>query len=266
MEPVDLLVPFFSILVINFSILIVWDVGNPLQWERLPVGGQTNSNLNITQADTYGACVGEYSSIYYAVLSGCNLIIALVALIQVYEFRKISTEYSENLWIGGSLISIVQVWLVGFPVLQLVQDKPGARFAVKTAIVILINLAVLLCIFLPKVGYLREALAEKAEESQAANTPTPDVKDIKDIQKQRVDAGMNEESIRMTRNSMDDSFRMSKTGIRLIHSSGARSEEVERMTKILEQAEERNQMLQDRLRRLTELLEQKQRKESPNAL
>jgi hypothetical protein len=84
-----------------------------------------------------------------------NLGALIVANIQAYKTRHVQTEYSESKYIALSLISMTQGWAIGLPVLSLVEEVPQVNYLVRVLLVFVINAALLLFIFLPKVMYYR---------------------------------------------------------------------------------------------------------------
>jgi hypothetical protein len=279
MEPNDVLVPFFIVLALNVVVLIVWNVVEPMQWERLPLDGDdVNDELHLGEVDTYGACVGEHALVYFSVLVACNLVLSLTAVIQAYECRKVSTEYSESIWIGGALFCILQVWLIGLPVLRLLDDNPKAYFCVKTGIAFCTSTSTLLILFVPKMRYLRESLSEEAEEAKSdadkhrkaggsliiGTKASEDSSSVGNVKTGRGAVKIASLDTRAgpfggAKRARAFSFQQS-LGIRIIqHSIGGRSEEVHRMQKDVDRANERKRMLQERLEKLQKQLTQKAR-------
>ena len=270
--------PFFIVLALNFTVLIVWNVVEPMQWERLPLDGDdVNDELHLVEADTYGACVGDHALVYFSFLVACNLVVSLIALIQAYECRKVSTEYSESLWIFGALFCIVQVWLIGLPVLRLLDDNPKAYFCVKTGIAFFTSISTLLILFVPKMRYLRESLSEEAAEEAKSDADknrmvggslirTKTSEDSSSVGNLKTEWGaVKTTSLDARAGPFGGARRAPRSisiqqslGIRIIqHSIGGRSEEVHRMQKDVDRANERKRMLQERLEKLQAQLAQK---------
>jgi hypothetical protein len=282
MEPNDVLGPFFIILVLNVTVLIAWTFVEPMQWERLPLDGDdVNDELHLVESDTYGACVGDYALVYFSALVTCNFVVCLTTVIQAYECRKVSTENSESLWISGAVFGIVQVWLIGLPVLRLLDDNPKAYFGVKTGIAFTTSVSTLLILFVPKMRYLRESLSEEAAEEAKAKSKSDAADKNRMARGSLIGTKTSEDSssvgnvktgwsaVKIT--SLDAragpfggarrpralSFQQS-LGIRVIqHSIGGRSEEVHRMQEDVDRANERKLMLQERMEKLQEKLAQK---------
>jgi hypothetical protein len=155
MKPEDIWNPFFLIYSLNLIILIAWTVADPQTWQRYPVND--NDGLNLAEPDTYGTCDGDSEAIYFSILLLVNIAVVLTGLVQSYECRKITTEYYENIWIGVTLIWVLQVWLVGLPVLSLFYEEPTAQFLARTGVMISTSVAPLIFIFGPKLKYMVEA-------------------------------------------------------------------------------------------------------------
>jgi hypothetical protein len=273
MEPNDVLGPFFIILALNVIVLTVWNVVDPMQWERLPLDGDdVNDELHLVQADTYGTCVGDHAIVYFSFLVACNLVVSLIAVVQAYECRKVSTEYSESLWISGALFCIVQVWLIGLPVLRLLDDNPKAYFCVRTGIAFCTSISTLLILFVPKMRHLRESLSEEAAEEAKSDADqnrmaggsligTKTSEDSSSIGNVKTGRGAVKITSLDARAGPFGGARRApqqSLGIRIIqHSIGGRSEEVHRMQKDVDRANERKRMLQERLEKLQKQLAQK---------
>ena len=114
---------------------------------------------------TNGYCYSDNYRIFLGLLIGINLIVSFYTLIQAFECRKISTEYQESLWISAALLCIVQVWVMCLPILQLVGKMPTWLFLVKVCIVFFTSVSALLCVFVPKIGYLRKSWNEMNQDS-----------------------------------------------------------------------------------------------------
>ena len=145
---------------VNFVVLLVWNVSDPVQWIREPVD-DPDTAFNLVEVSTFGSCDSVHYRVYLGIIIGVNLIVSLISLVQAYECRKISTEYSQSFWISSALVCIVQVWLVGLPALKLLSDNPPATFFVKFGIVFITCMSSLLLLFVPKMRYLRESLEER---------------------------------------------------------------------------------------------------------
>ncbi len=265
-EGVDLLGPFLLIGGINLGILMTWNISDPVVWNRSPIEDSGNT-LRLEAVPTYGFCNSDNYRMFLGIMVGVNYVVSVVSLVQAYECRKISTDYLESLWIGASLIAIVQVWSVGLPLLKLLDDDPRGVFLVKVGVVFLTTMSTLLLIFLPKMGYLRESLnnpekkfdyghdsfvvSHKDQNSLTSHGSEDSPKKGKAIFGSKVTG-----AFPTLGNGTGRKAPSGLEGIRIIQSSNRHSEELEKLQRSLRHSESRNKSLTERLERLQEKLEQ----------
>jgi 7 transmembrane sweet-taste receptor of 3 GCPR len=143
----DVLRPFAFLFLTNVTLLTVWTVLDPLTWTR----------VKTSPLDSYGACAAGDSNVwivcisFLSVLNGAAL---FLANFQAYRARNLSTEYGESKYIGMAMACILQVTIVGVPLLFLVNTNPPADYFVRCTIVLVICLSILLLIFVPKMWHL----------------------------------------------------------------------------------------------------------------
>ena len=283
MEPQDLIYPFSLLFGANLIVLLVWTITDPVQWVRRPIDDR-NAELGLVETSTFGVCDSEHYRLYLGIILGINMVVSAIMLIQCYECRKISTDYSESLWISGAMILVVQVWVIGLPVLRLWSSYPSIVFAVEVAIVVISCMGTLLLIFIPKMGYLRHSRQDEAEKLKAGVPTGPPVRRESVTSHDHSHgsgsedtygriSGVNQSNIatvRMGNTKVTGLERPSTAqpadakphistgleGIRIMISSSRHSEELERLQHSLESAESRHKVLQDRLERLQEKMEQ----------
>eukprot|EP00934_Nitzschia_sp_Nitz4_P007164 Nitzschia sp. Nitz4//scaffold183_size43938//21801//24764//NITZ4_007270-RA/size43938-augustus-gene-0.71-mRNA-1//1//CDS//3329539614//7154//frame0 len=252
---IDIWIPFLVVLGSNLALLVAWNITDPVKWYRSP----TDADPHIIYEDipTYGYCDSDQFRMYFGAILGIDFVLSLTSLVQSYECRKVSVDYAENLWISGVLGSIVQIWIIGFPLLKLLDDDPRAVFFVKVGVVSLTSLATLFLIFLPKMRYHRQALRIASEED-GESPYKPELSDLQMGGDQTVN-GLEQPAVmntnkerRMNRNQLPEG----SDGIRIFQMSGRHSAEVEKLQKRFSQAELRHRTLNDRLERLQENLEQ----------
>lgn len=240
-------------------ILITWNIQDPIVWERAPVEEPANT-LGLEEVATYGFCNSENFRVYFGMLVGVNYVFSVVALIQAYECRKISTDYLESLWISASLGCIVQVWSVGLPLLKLLDDDPRAVFFVKVVIAFLTAMCPLMLIFLPKIRYTQEPQRRYLQGNEPApitygdhsiTSNDSDTSPTKDRSKYGKVAGLSA-SERMSGKDKDFA---GLEGIRIIQMSNRHGEEVDKLQRSLRRAESRHRSLNERLERLQEKFE-----------
>jgi len=150
----DVLVPFAVICTANVVILGIWSGVDPLVWVRETMDGETKESEGANyREDTYGHCsVHEnvFGLVCLVLLVLVNFGALVLALIQLYHARELSTEYSEGKYIAIAMGSMIQVFLTGLPILVIVTDSPRVSYFVKSTIVFTLAMSLLLLTFLPK--------------------------------------------------------------------------------------------------------------------
>jgi hypothetical protein len=266
LEAYDILKPLLIIGGLNVIILITWNAADPVVWVRAPVDDESGT-LNLEDTATIGYCNSEHYRVYLGMLIGINYVVSVVALVQAYECRKISTDYGEFLWIGAALIAIVQVWSVGLPLLKLLDDNPRGVFFVKVGVVFLTSICTQLFIFIPKIGYLRQSLLYPGTEDQGHDLavsyrdPAPSETSFESDDSPNKEPGTKKWNSQNRAKDRDNAVARGKgssdlDGIRIIQTNTRHSEELEKLRKGLRHAEARHKSLNERLERLQEKLEQ----------
>lgn len=158
-----------------------------------------------------------------AILLVFNYTILIVALVQSYECRRITTEYTESVWVSIAIATFAQVWVIGLPVVVLMGDNPKSYFIVRSCMVLFTACSVLILIFVPKMSYLYEA---QREAKQTGSTG-----------KRRKDP-------------------KGTIGIRIVQSVYLDSDEIDELQDSVDRAEQRNKKLLDTRERLKETLDE----------
>eukprot|EP00934_Nitzschia_sp_Nitz4_P004405 Nitzschia sp. Nitz4//scaffold65_size103378//56010//59639//NITZ4_004469-RA/size103378-processed-gene-0.51-mRNA-1//-1//CDS//3329556249//4395//frame0 len=142
------LLPVMAVLV-NIVLLVIWTIGDPLQWKRIEVQGQP--------WNTYGTCQlgdGTLAHVMFSlvlVLCGVSL---LLTMWQAFRARNIGSEFSESKFIGIAVFSWVQLSLVGVPLMFLVDEaNVVARYSLVVGLVTAVCMTMLLLTFLPIITY-----------------------------------------------------------------------------------------------------------------
>lgn len=145
----DILVPFGSLFGTNVALLLLWTF----------LGG-----VSFSAAD--GICSSDESThvVVTSLLAAVNLAAMLTACFQMNQVRDIRVEYEETTYISVCLFGMLQLGLIGTPVLYLVEDQPKAAYLVKSGIVFVVSMSVLVLIFLPKITLLGNEEKVKAQK------------------------------------------------------------------------------------------------------
>ena len=147
----DVLIPFLVLMSVVTLILIFMQVYGPYEWQREPVDVDPYGNVLVSS----GKCTGNDQTLKFALsLIGVNGLVLLLALFQAYQARSITVEYSESTYIGYAMVSMFQLFLMGAPLLFLLNDSQTTFFYGSIAIVIGTSFTVLGFMFVPKMRLL----------------------------------------------------------------------------------------------------------------
>ena len=149
----DVLAPFAVVFSLNFLLMLLWTLLDPLRWVRVPIDG--------AEWNTYGTCrsEGNVGLIFLILIVLIDFSALALACLQAYRARNVSTEYSESKYIGVAVLSWLQVMLVGMPLIFLVSENPTASYFLKVVIIFIISMSTLIFMFVPKMIYLKKKKA-----------------------------------------------------------------------------------------------------------
>lgn len=139
----DVLKPFAVLMTLNFVILLSWTLVDPMVYDRVYTDELTS----------YGRCVAEGKQWkgFMSALAILNFFALVIVNVQAYKARGINDELSESKYIGLATLSMLQIFIVGVPLLVIVYNDPSAYFFVWCGIIFIICTTILLLIFVPKV-------------------------------------------------------------------------------------------------------------------
>jgi hypothetical protein len=126
----DVIIPFALLFILNFSILLIFTIVDPLQYERVTVKNEI--------WNSYGRCLpsGKVGSILFSFGVVVNVGALLCACYQAYKARNISDEFSESTNIGIAMFGWIQLVVLGIPVLFLIEeDNPVARYFILASLI-----------------------------------------------------------------------------------------------------------------------------------
>jgi len=166
--PKDVIGPYLALLCVNVIVLACWTAIAPLVYDRFYHAGTDSWNRPIS---SYGLChsggdaKGGFAP-YLIIIAVVNVGVLVLANMQAYQARSIRTEFSESKYINIIMASMLQAFVIGFPVILLVWDLPQVYFVVMVCLISVICLAVLLFMFVPKVLFLKEKTKEKKRKDE----------------------------------------------------------------------------------------------------
>lgn len=186
--------PAAMLVCLNAAIMTIWNIAAPLRYYREPTGsvdeyGRVTSSVGMCSLPRdpndpdKNWWVGILFIVIIAVVNGSML---AAALYQEQRAKRIETEYSESKFVKLSVLSIVQAWLVGIPLLFIGRDSPSGMYMVTSTILFIMCESILALIFIPKMWFLREWKKKQefreSERKRKAQTPTWILNDQKDEQ------------------------------------------------------------------------------------
>jgi hypothetical protein len=77
-------------------------------------------------------------------------VLLIVGNVYAYKARNVPTTFQESRWIGLSFASMLQLFLLGVPVVFAVSDDPTARTLMMISVIFLNNIVLVGAIMFPK--------------------------------------------------------------------------------------------------------------------
>jgi competence protein ComGC len=206
------------------------------------------------EESTLGWCTSDNTQVYVGVLIALNATIVVLSLVQSYECRRITTEYSESLWISASIAITTQAWIISLPLIILLEDNPRNYFLVRSGTILCTTLPVLLLIFVPKMIYLYEALGDKKESKLIMKQQQEEYEKNKN-KNDNIDSSNNKATTHAVVQRKNEP--KGTIGIRIVQFVYLDSDEVDELEEAVDKAEQRNNKLRNTMDRLKENLEER---------
>jgi len=245
----EILIPFMIIFAISFLVLLIWTITDGQEWVRVPVHNSDLYSLNIIEESTLGMCVSKHTDWDIAFLLAFNYAILVLALVQSYECRRITTEYAESAWVAIAITIFAQTWLIYLPLVMLVDQNPTTYFLLRSCAALFTSFTVLLLIFVPKIQYLYAELAEsKKNETDGEESRNSSIKSDDDF----TSGIISPQAINSRRKVPKGTL-----GIRIVQHTYLDSDQLDELQDAVDKAEQRNIMLRDTREKLKENLEER---------
>lgn len=148
-KELDAILPFAILMTMNCAIILAWTLVDPLVWMRTEP-----NDAYISQ----GYCQGsEGSHVIFEVLIGAvNLVALVMANLQAFRARNISSEFSDSFNVMMTMLSLLQALIIGIPVLILVQDNHVATYFIWCGMIFVMTTAILGLMFVTKILLVKE--------------------------------------------------------------------------------------------------------------
>ena len=127
----DVIKPIVALLMLNVIVLTAWTVIDPLQHNTKVVSVDPFGR----ELETLGVCSSEHGLIFTATLCVINLGSLIVATIQAYQARNISTEQlQESSYIFIAMALILLASFMGVPIIVIARDNTTAYYFVTAVL------------------------------------------------------------------------------------------------------------------------------------
>jgi hypothetical protein len=150
----DVLKPLAVLMSLNFAILLSWTLVDPMVFVRVYEDELLTS---------YGRCIsqGTQWKWFISTLGVLNFFALVIVNVQAYKAQGINDELAESKYIGLATLSMLQITIVGIPLLVIVYNDPSAYFFVWCGIIFIVCTTILLLMFVPKIKRWKTWSAKK---------------------------------------------------------------------------------------------------------
>ena len=155
----DVMLPFAVLFLANFTVLLAWSLVAPLRWTRMAVANYDQFGRSV---ESYGTCFGPTGgspatrNAFLVTLGILNFSAVVLANYQCYLSRNVPSDFNESYYIGLSMMSILEGFLLGVPIIFLTIGIPTAQFVMFAVLIFLLCLAILLPTFGSKIFIKQE--------------------------------------------------------------------------------------------------------------
>eukprot|EP00804_Cyclotella_cryptica_P011025 CCRYP_017488-RA/>CCRYP_017488-RA protein AED:0.30 eAED:0.30 QI:710/1/0.9/1/0.44/0.3/10/542/659 len=164
----EVMMPFVILMTANFGLLLAWTLIDPRVWHRTEPDDYHNS-------EGYCAASGEAKYIFVALIGAVNLLALILANMQAFRARRITTEFSESSYVMMTMVSLLQALLISIPLLVLVQDNEIVFYFVMFVLIFTVTTATLGLMFGPKIVLVRQRALEAAQSRDRNETSNDNV-------------------------------------------------------------------------------------------
>ena len=130
------------------AILLTWQLVSPLTWEREVT---ETDYLTGYPTESIGACTSEHFSAFVGSCA-CFIGVCLAYALRIsYKTRNMPVEFAESKYIAASIFFLLQLLVLGVPILVIAWDNRNAYYTVLSLILFLMSFGTTLLIFVPKI-------------------------------------------------------------------------------------------------------------------
>ena len=155
--PRDVMAPVVILTISNTTVLFAWTMVSPWRWEIVHVDSFDSFGRS---TESFGRCHGDdyrldnewdLSTVLVIVLFTINFLAVVFANYQSYQTRHMPTDFNESYYLALGMKGLLEAFLVGAPILFVINDNPVADFVIQTLIVVFICLSILVPLFGSKI-------------------------------------------------------------------------------------------------------------------
>lgn len=144
----DVILPFAILMTINFILMLLWTLTDPLVWVRTEPNDKYESQGHC-QAE------GKLQTVFLALIVIVNAFALILAIVEAFRARHLSTEFSDAFYVMMTMVSLLQALVIGIPLVILVNDISVAKYFVWSGLIFVLNMAILGFMFVPKMDTAR---------------------------------------------------------------------------------------------------------------
>ena len=148
-------------LTIDLSIVLAWTVVSPLEYSR-EITSRTIQE-NVITIESLGRCrltdENDLSSwAFVAPIVVHHLVLMIATNYLLFQVRNVHDRYQEQKYIALAAVFVLEIVVVGLPVLVAAKDSVEASFVILTGVIGLADIGVLCFIFVPKILFQLKGL------------------------------------------------------------------------------------------------------------
>ena len=158
--------PFIILMVLNIAVMLAWTIDAPLVWTRRSLANYDKFGRSVESVGKCTPSASQQTNIYLSLIVVINISVLLFANYQAYVARNLPSEYSEATYITIAMGSLLELFVLGIPLLFLASSDPSTNFLIRSILVAVTSVSVLLPIFLPK--YIQRNVNQRYNEAMVA--------------------------------------------------------------------------------------------------
>ncbi|CAB9513854.1 Gamma-aminobutyric acid (GABA) B receptor [Seminavis robusta] len=161
----DVMWPFAVLMTINVTLLLGWTFVSPAHYVRVDGNDIDEYGRSL---ESWGQCKSHDNKFLYFLIPILffNMVGIATATYQSYVARDLPTTLSESSYLAVSMLSLMESFFLGGPMLFLVMGRPTAYYLVGSAMLFIVNACILLPVFVPK--YLQRNATQRGRGGTAS--------------------------------------------------------------------------------------------------